>query len=85
MSATAAGRVLGLDLGDVRIGAAISDPDRRVAVALGTIHVGQPPGELLAVAEMVRANDVTATSDCPRWKRREDCAMRARARSGSVR
>ena len=59
MSATASGRVLGLDLGDVRIGAAISDPDRRVAVALGTIHVGQPPGELLAVAEMVRANDVT--------------------------
>jgi putative Holliday junction resolvase len=60
VSATAAGRVLGLDLGDVRIGAAISDPDRRVAVPLGTIHVGQPPGELLAVAEMVRANDVTA-------------------------
>lgn len=60
MSARAAGRVLGLDLGDVRIGAAISDPDRRVAVPLGTIHVGQPPGELLAVAEMVRANDVTA-------------------------
>ena len=59
VSATASGRVLGLDLGDVRIGAAISDPDRRVAVALGTIHVGQPPGELLAVAEMVRANDVT--------------------------
>ena len=32
VSATAPGRVLGLDLGDVRIGAAISDPDRRVAV-----------------------------------------------------
>jgi RNase H-fold protein (predicted Holliday junction resolvase) len=29
-----AGRVLGLDLGDARIGVAISDPERRVAVEL---------------------------------------------------
>ena len=49
-----AGRVLGLDLGDARIGVAISDPDRRVAVPHGTIHVGQPPGELKAVAALVR-------------------------------
>lgn len=59
MNAPVSGRVLGLDLGDVRIGAAISDPARRVAVALGTIHVGRPPGELLAIAELVRAHDVT--------------------------
>ena len=38
--------VLGLDLGDARIGVAISDPDRRLAVPVGTVHVGQPPGEL---------------------------------------
>ena len=38
------GRVLGLDLGDARIGVAISDPERRLAVPVGTIHVGQPPG-----------------------------------------
>jgi len=56
----AAGRVLGLDLGDARIGVAISDPDRRLAVPLGTIHVGRPPGELLAIAELVREHEVAA-------------------------
>lgn len=55
----AAGRVLGLDLGDVRIGVAISDPDRRVAVPIGTVHVGQPPGELKAIAALVGEHDVT--------------------------
>jgi len=49
-----AGRVLGLDLGDARIGVAISDPERRVAVPHGTIRVGQPPGELGAVAALIR-------------------------------
>ncbi|HEX6844463.1 MAG TPA: Holliday junction resolvase RuvX [Actinomycetota bacterium] len=53
------GRVLGLDLGDVRIGVAISDPERRVAVALGTVHVGRPPGELRAIADLVADHDVT--------------------------
>lgn len=48
------GPVLALDLGDVRIGVALSDPDRRVAVPIGTIHVGRPPGELKAVAALVR-------------------------------
>jgi putative holliday junction resolvase len=52
------GRILGLDLGDARIGVAISDPDRRVAVPLGTVSVGQPPGELKAVAALVAENDV---------------------------
>jgi putative holliday junction resolvase len=52
------GRVLGLDLGDVRIGVAISDPDRRLAVPLGTVHVGRPPGELKAIASLVADNDV---------------------------
>jgi putative Holliday junction resolvase len=55
---TAAGRVLGLDLGDVRIGVAISDPDRRLAVPLGTVRAGRPPGELRAIADLVRENDV---------------------------
>ena len=49
----APGRVLGLDLGDARIGVAISDPERRMAVPHGTIRVGQPPGELKAVAALV--------------------------------
>ena len=43
------GRVLGLDLGDVRIGVAISDPERRLAVPLGTVHTGAP-ADLKAVA-----------------------------------
>jgi putative holliday junction resolvase len=51
------GRVLGLDLGDARIGVAISDPERRLAVSIGTIHVGQPPGELKAVAALVAEHD----------------------------
>ena len=53
------GPVLGLDLGDARIGVAISDPDRRVAVPVGTIHVGQPPGELKAVAALVDERGIT--------------------------
>lgn len=51
------GRVLALDLGDVRIGVAISDPDRRLAVPLGTIHTGAP-ADLKAVASLVREHDV---------------------------
>lgn len=53
------GRVLGLDLGDARIGVAISDERRRVAVPHGTIRTGRPPGELLAVAALVRELEVT--------------------------
>jgi putative holliday junction resolvase len=46
--------VLGLDLGDARIGVAISDPERRLAVPVGTVAVGQPPGELVAIATIAR-------------------------------
>jgi putative holliday junction resolvase len=56
---TGTGRVLGLDLGDARIGVAISDPERRLAVPVGTIHVGQPPGELRAVAALVAEHGAT--------------------------
>jgi putative Holliday junction resolvase len=54
---TGPGRVLGLDLGDARIGVALSDDDRRVAVPIGTVHVGQPPGELVAIADLAREHD----------------------------
>ena len=60
MDRTTGGRVLGLDLGEARIGVAISDADRRVAVPHGTIRVGQPPGELKAVAALVQELDATA-------------------------
>jgi putative Holliday junction resolvase len=52
------GRVLGLDLGDARIGVAISDDDRRLAVPLGTVRTGAP-ADVKAIAELVRDNDVT--------------------------
>ena len=54
----APGRVLGLDLGDVRMGVAVSDPDRRLALPLGTVQVGRPPGELDAVAGLVTEHGV---------------------------
>jgi putative Holliday junction resolvase len=44
--------VLGLDLGQSRIGVAISDPDRRVAVPLGTIRTGAPD-DVKAIAALV--------------------------------
>ncbi len=55
----AAGPVLALDLGDVRIGVAVSDPDRRVAVPVGTVHVGRPPGELKAIAGLAAERGAT--------------------------
>ena len=56
---TRPGRVLGLDLGDVRIGVAISDDDRRMAVPLGTIHTGAPE-DLKAVAKLIEEHGATA-------------------------
>ena len=55
---TERGRVLGLDLGDARIGVAISDDARRLAVPLGTVRTGTP-ADVKAIAEVVREHDVT--------------------------
>ena len=52
------GRVLGLDLGDARIGVAISDDARRMAVPLGTVRTGAPT-DVRAIAELVREHAVT--------------------------
>ena len=52
------GRVLGLDLGDARIGVAISDPDRRLAVPIGTIRTGAP-ADVKAIVELVREHEAT--------------------------
>lgn len=54
---TTSRRVLGLDLGQARIGVAVSDPDRRVAVPVGTIRTGAPL-DLKAVARLVREHEV---------------------------
>lgn len=52
------GRVLGLDLGDARIGVAISDDDRLLAVPLGTVHTGAP-ADLKAIAALVAEHAVS--------------------------
>jgi putative Holliday junction resolvase len=52
------GRVLGLDLGDARIGVAISDGGRRMAVPLGTVRTGAPQ-DVKAVADLVAEHAVT--------------------------
>ncbi|HJP65327.1 MAG TPA: Holliday junction resolvase RuvX, partial [Actinomycetota bacterium] len=52
------GRALGLDLGQARIGVAISDPDRRVAVPVGTVRTGAP-ADVKAIAAMAAEHDVT--------------------------
>lgn len=53
------GRILGLDLGQSRIGVAISDPDRRVAVPIGTIRTGAPE-DVKAISRLVADHDVSA-------------------------
>ena len=53
------GRVLGLDLGEVRIGVAISDPDRTVALPAGTIRVSGGVEDLKAVAALVKETEAT--------------------------
>jgi putative Holliday junction resolvase len=52
------GPVLGLDLGQSRIGVAISDPDRHTAVPIGTVRTGAPE-DIKAIAAMVRDHGVT--------------------------
>ena len=54
----AGGRVLGLDLGQSRIGVAISDAERRVAVPIGTIRTGAP-ADVKAIAAIVREEGVS--------------------------
>jgi putative Holliday junction resolvase len=58
VTTAAGGPVLALDLGDARIGVAVSDPDRRVAVPVGTIRTGAPD-DLKAVAALVRERGAT--------------------------
>jgi putative Holliday junction resolvase len=52
-----AGRVLGLDLGQSRIGVAISDPQGHIAVPLGTIRTGAPD-DVKAIAALVQEHAI---------------------------
>jgi putative Holliday junction resolvase len=54
-----AGRVLGLDLGEARIGVALSDPEGKVALPFGTIPTGAPQ-DVKAIAALVKEHEVTA-------------------------
>jgi putative Holliday junction resolvase len=51
------GAVLALDLGDARIGVAVSDPDGRVAVPVGTVRTGAPE-DLRAISAIARERSV---------------------------
>jgi len=51
------GIVLALDLGAARIGVAVSDPERRLAMPVGTIRTGAPQ-DLKAIASLVRERGV---------------------------
>jgi putative holliday junction resolvase len=56
------GRVLAVDLGDVRVGLAISDPDRIVATPLDTLPVDDPDDvdSLIAdLAEVIQSHEVS--------------------------
>jgi putative holliday junction resolvase len=52
------GPILGLDLGDARIGVAISDDGRRLAVPVGTVRTGAP-ADLKSIAALVRERAAT--------------------------
>ena len=56
----APGRVLALDLGEARIGVAVSDPLGAVALPAGTIAVAGGVEDLKAVARLVRELDAAA-------------------------
>lgn len=51
----ARGRLLGVDLGDVRLGLAVTDPDQRVATPSGTLAV-EAPADLPRVARTIAAS-----------------------------
>src|SRR5581483_7854520 len=74
------GRALGLDLGEVRIGVAISDPERRLAVPLGTVRAGAPT-DLRAVAPVVLHDERLSTAEADRRLREAGADGRRRRRA----
>jgi putative Holliday junction resolvase len=52
------GRVLGLDFGTRRVGAALSDPRRLIATPLEVHHRRDPAGDARHYQELVRAHEV---------------------------
>jgi len=54
------GRLLGLDVGDRRIGVAISDPEQRLAVSRPTLERDVHGREIEVIAGIVREDEVAA-------------------------
>jgi putative Holliday junction resolvase len=54
------GRILGLDVGERRIGVAISDPDGSFALPLNSIDRARTPDPIDAITDLAREDDVTA-------------------------
>lgn len=73
------GRLLGVDLGDVRIGMALSDPDQIVATAVDTVASADDVVEQLA-AEVVRHGAVGVVVGYPRTMRGREGQAARRAR-----
>ena len=53
------GRILGLDLGERRIGVAISDPERRLAVPLRILERQDDAADTQAIIDIARTEEVT--------------------------
>ncbi len=71
---------MALDLGEARIGVAVSDPDRTVALPAGTIRVQGAPHDLKAVAGLVRehgASEVVIGHPLTMAGERSDAARRS--------
>lgn len=56
----AAGRVLGVDVGTVRIGLALSDVERMVATPLQTVQGRDQQAAIDAICEVIQTHDVQA-------------------------
>lgn len=82
-SGTVTTRVLGVDVGTVRAGLAVSDPDAVVATPLETIDAGGEPDELAArVAEVARRHACgVVVVGLPKGMSGRDTASTTRARA----
>lgn len=54
------GKIIGVDFGDVRTGLAVSDQNRFLASAIGTVKPGGIAKAVLCVAETIRENGASA-------------------------
>jgi putative holliday junction resolvase len=82
VTSNATGRVLGLDAGERRIGVAISDPDRHLALPLRSVIADGRGGELDALATLVRDEEVAeVVVGLPLSLSGDESAQTARARA----